>query len=343
MNIYAFLATQPKYRIFLVGLVVTILIGYLDYLTGPELAFSLFYLIPVIFVAWYVRFGAGLTIDFLAGLAWLSSDVLINIQTNHFITRPLIPYWNAVVGLLSFLVVTWIIVRLKRALEEQQQTIQFVVHDLRAPLTGVITGLQTLQSIVDNTLAPDGKELIDIALSSGTQMNGLINTLLDTSRLENHRWPLQMQQVEVQKLIHLGLSPLALWARDREVALVDAAKAGLTVYADTELASRVLMNLTNNALKYSPKGASITVDAQPTDGQVLFSVADQGPGIPEEWRKRIFERYVQIQARQAGVPVGTGLGLTFVRLAVEAQGGRIWIESTVGQGTTVYFTLPAGG
>jgi two-component system sensor histidine kinase VicK len=104
--------------------------------------------------------------------------------------------------------------------------------------------------------------------------------------------------------------------------------------------TRVLVNLLSNALKYTPSGKTITVSAKVTDEGVHFAVTDEGPGIPKEYLHRIFDRFVQVEARKAGAPVGTGLGLTFCKLAVEAHGGRIWLESEVGKGTTVHFLLP---
>jgi signal transduction histidine kinase len=110
--------------------------------------------------------------------------------------------------------------------------------------------------------------------------------------------------------------------------------------ADRWVLIRILVNLLSNALKYTPSGGTITLTVAMDDGWVHFSVKDQGPGIPKEYLERIFDRFVQVEARKAGAAVGTGLGLTFCKLAVEAHGGRIWLESEVGNGTTVHFVMP---
>jgi signal transduction histidine kinase len=102
---------------------------------------------------------------------------------------------------------------------------------------------------------------------------------------------------------------------------------------------RVLGNLVNNAIKYSPRYGQVSVVAGQQEGNILFSVSDQGPGIPPEYQWRIFDKFARVQ--YAGAPTGVGLGLAFCRLAVEAHAGRIWVESTPGQGSTFHFTLPS--
>jgi len=105
----------------------------------------------------------------------------------------------------------------------------------------------------------------------------------------------------------------------------------------------VLTNLVDNALKFTPARGKVTVMAERAPGEEGFircAVRDTGPGIPPEYRERIFDRFVQVQDARTGRRRGTGLGLTFCRLVVEAHGGRIWVESEEGQGSTFYFTLP---
>ena len=113
------------------------------------------------------------------------------------------------------------------------------------------------------------------------------------------------------------------------------------ILADADLVVRVLVNLLGNALKYSPVGGTVHVSAAAYPGdKVALHIRDEGMGIAPEWVDKVFGKFSQVEARKAGAAIGSGLGLTFCRLAVEAQGGRIWLESTVGQGTTVIFTLP---
>ena len=110
--------------------------------------------------------------------------------------------------------------------------------------------------------------------------------------------------------------------------------------ADDDKLRRILVNLLGNALKFTPRGGTITLEAKP-DGECLrFGVRDTGEGIPKEAFERIFEKFGQVETRKSGRKMSTGLGLTFCRLATEAHGGSIWVESEVGVGSTFYFTIP---
>jgi signal transduction histidine kinase len=118
-----------------------------------------------------------------------------------------------------------------------------------------------------------------------------------------------------------------------------------TVYADPMMTVRVLVNLLSNAIKFSKPGSVVTVRAAPAEAdKIAFSVIDQGQGIPQAWAGKVFDKFVnKADTRKVMGSVGSGLGLAFCRLAVEAQGGRIWLESEEGKGTTVTFTLPQSG
>jgi two-component system, sensor histidine kinase and response regulator len=115
-----------------------------------------------------------------------------------------------------------------------------------------------------------------------------------------------------------------------------------TLYADEEKLLRTLVNLLGNAIKFTPAGGAVTLSARPSDTErvLLLSVTDTGEGIPAEAFARIFEKFGQVESRQAGRRMSTGLGLTFCKMVVEAHGGRIWVESELGQGSTFSFTVP---
>jgi len=161
-------------------------------------------------------------------------------------------------------------------------------------------------------------------------------------RLESGLMPLQISEVNVKELVDLSLEQVALQAEQNQLTLATELNTDIErICADRELTVRVLVNLLGNAIKFSPASSVITVSVASTEANMLaFSVADQGPGIPKQWVRKAFDKFAQIEARQAGAAVGSGLGLTFCQLAVEAQGGRISLKSDSGQGTTVTFTLP---
>jgi signal transduction histidine kinase len=134
------------------------------------------------------------------------------------------------------------------------------------------------------------------------------------------------------------IQPLAL---SRGQTLAVRTERGLPpIMADGDMILRVLTNLMDNAVKFNAKNGCVTLEVRRVGAEILFSVADTGPGIPPESRQRVFDRFARLESAE-GVK-GTGLGLAFCKLAVEAHHGRIWVESEVGQGATFYFVLPVG-
>jgi signal transduction histidine kinase len=224
----------------------------------------------------------------------------------------------------------------------QEELGQFIVHDLRAPLFGVMAGLETLQQIGPEKLTSDHEEVLELCLRSCDQMVTLVNSLLDLSRLEKGLMPLQLSQVSVKELVESSLKQVTLWAGQKHVTLESHLESRVgTVYADLELTMRVVVNLLSNAIKFSQPGSVVSIRVAPDEGNVaVFSVIDQGHGIPKELADKLFNKYTQLEARTSGGMPGSGLGLAFCGLAVEAQGGHIWAKSEMGKGTSVSFTLP---
>jgi signal transduction histidine kinase len=188
----------------------------------------------------------------------------------------------------------------------------------------------------------DQKDVVDTCIMSCNWTLTLINSLLDLARLESGQMPLQLCEVNIENLIESSLKQVTVWAEQKRVTLTSYLNRGVeTVYTDPEVAMRILVNLLSNAIKFSQSESVVAVYVAPSNANmVAFSVTDQGPGILKEWVDKVFDKFVQVKARKAGSAVGSGLGLTFCRLAVEAQGGRIWLDSEIDKGTTVTFTLP---
>jgi GAF domain-containing protein/signal transduction histidine kinase len=222
-----------------------------------------------------------------------------------------------------------------------------MVHDLRSPLTAVLSGLEMIKELViDENSDPLATHAVEVAGRSCESMLTMVNTLLDISRLESGRMPLEHAPAPFAPLARravLHLSPLA--AEHGVIVRTELPPDLPLVEIDNEKIGRVLINFLDNALKFTPRGEQVIIRAThrntEAENVLLCSVSDVGPGIPEEYHEKIFDRFAQVHDR-AALPGqrGTGLGLAFCKLAIEAHGGRIWVASEPGKGSTFYFTLP---
>ncbi len=215
-----------------------------------------------------------------------------------------------------------------------------VVHDLRNPLNTINTALYMAAS----PLAPAEiqQKMLGSAQLSAKKMLGLVNSILNVSRLESGQMPLELGLAHLSTLTAEMIELLMPLAQEKSISLQSQVSDSLPpVRVDLEIIGRVLQNLVGNALKFTPPGGTIEVTAcqektPPESNQVTIMVSNSGPGIPSAIQNRLFQKFVT--GRQEGA--GSGLGLAFCRLAVEAHGGRIWVESAPDQLTRFYFTLP---
>lgn len=237
-------------------------------------------------------------------------------------------------------------VRLEEAREEFSR---MLIHDLRGPLTAMTTSLAVLNTIIP-TDAPY-RDVVEMTTDSSRRsirkLLSRVNALLDVARMESGQMHLETQPTELASLIDevcIELSPLA---HELNVKLESSLPENLPPLAvDADKVERLLQNLLDNALKFSPLDGRVLVQAHQfgsdgiPPGFVRIDVIDQGPGVPDEYKMRLFERFAQISGQKGRRP-GMGLGLTFCRLVAEAHGGRIWIEDNPAGGSVFAFTLPA--
>jgi signal transduction histidine kinase len=211
-----------------------------------------------------------------------------------------------------------------------------VSHDLRNPLNNVRICAQMLGKVPgDPEKVSEVAERIDRATD---RMAQLISDLLDAAKIEGGRLQTERRPEPVGELVESAVEGSRAIAAEKSIQIrVASFPASLTALCDRHLVLRVFSNLLGNAIKFSPTGAAIDVRAKELGGEILFSVKDNGPGISPEHLPHAFDRYWQ----QTSDSRGTGLGLYIAKGIVEAHGGRIWIDSVVGQGTEVQFTLPS--
>jgi signal transduction histidine kinase len=165
---------------------------------------------------------------------------------------------------------------------------------------------------------------------------------LKLSRIEAGRLELEIRQIRVEELVNSCVETARLNAKARGLEIhVDLEKNAPAVRGDSAQLGEVLQNLLDNAVQYTPSGGQIAVKARSNGHDVVFTVADTGIGIPESDLERIFERFYRVDAARSREAGGTGLGLAIARHIVEAHGGRIWVESAIGQGSRFHFSIPS--
>lgn len=216
-----------------------------------------------------------------------------------------------------------------------------IVHDMRTPLTSLLTGLYTLELLGD--LNDGQRDLWQNAVSGGESLLAMINDLLDISKMESGTLSLEVAEVAVSGILEQVVRQVDPLVRDKGLTLETSAAPDLPLLpADQDKLRRTLVNLLGNAIKFTPRGGSVRVRACrcPEEAGVLFSVVDTGEGIPRNAFEKIFEKFGQVETRKGGRLRSTGLGLTFCKMAVEAHGGRIWVESELGRGSTFTFVIP---
>jgi signal transduction histidine kinase len=210
-----------------------------------------------------------------------------------------------------------------------------IVHDLRTPLTAVIVGVEMLQKL--GALNETQRELMTLAAGGGKTLLGMVNDLLDVEKLESGRAQLQYVELSAAALVAGALEQVSPLAQEGDTTLVTEIASGLPHFpGDANKLSRTLVNLIANAIKFTRAG-TVTITASEDGAEnIRFAIRDSGTGIPPEAFERIFEKFGQLDSRK----VGTGLGLAFCKLAVEAHGGRIKVESAPGAGSTFSFSIP---
>lgn len=260
----------------------------------------------------------------------------------RFLERTDVPVRGQSGEVLGWLMVFVDVTEERELTQAREDLYNMIIHDLRSPLTAINATLKLV-----NNLSPDDsagqmiRQATDTAGRAVRKLLNLVNSLLDISKMEAGSITLQCEASSAGEIADGVLKELGPLAKDMEVELINDIPADLPFMdVDEEKIERVLLNLVDNAIKFTPSRGRVRLHALPHDERMVrVQVIDNGPGIPDEYKDRLFDRYVQIEG-QVGRRRGTGLGLAFCRLAVEAHGGRIWVEDNPGGGSIFNMTLP---
>jgi signal transduction histidine kinase len=261
----------------------------------------------------------------------------------------------------------------------KDEFISVVSHELRTPLTSIHGALNLLSSGLVNTQSDKGRRVIEIAAESAERLVRLVNDILELERLESGKISLSKQTCNAAELIEKATDMMQVMGSRAGISLSVSSQA-IQLTVDPDRIIQVLTNLIGNAIKFSARESTVWLSVELGSGDwglgagnsvseretiqgerenscfpiaqspspqspipnptVLFTVKDQGRGIPTDKIESIFERFHQVDASDSRKKGGTGLGLAICRSIVQQHGGRIWVESTLGEGSTFYFTLP---
>jgi signal transduction histidine kinase len=214
-----------------------------------------------------------------------------------------------------------------------------IYHDLRSPLANIVSSLDVLYGMVPEDDKETVLTILKIAENSTDRIQRLVSSLLDVNRLESGQPVVNHKVVETLPLIERAIADVDPVAHGRRQSISSDLPVELpSIWVDEDMARRVLINLMENAVKFTPPEGKLEVGARHEEGWVRIWVKDNGPGIPAANQERIFDKFTRLQGtnKQSGL----GIGLAFCRLAVLGHGGRIWVESEPGKGSTFHFTFP---
>jgi signal transduction histidine kinase len=216
-------------------------------------------------------------------------------------------------------------------------------HELRTPLNAIIGFTQVLQQKLFGDVNEKQEEYLEDVNSSADHLLALINDILDLSKVEAGQVELEVERFSLRDALERGMVMIRERATKNGVALeLELDPQVDLVEGDERRIRQVVFNLLSNAVKFTPQGGRVDVSALQENGEVMVAVTDTGPGIAPEDQGRIFEEFQQARDTNGERPEGTGLGLALSRSLVELHGGRIWVESAPGKGSTFSFTIPVG-
>jgi two-component system sensor histidine kinase GlrK len=227
--------------------------------------------------------------------------------------------------------------RLKEVDRIKTDFFAMISHELKTPLTTIKEGTNLLLEGAGGEITGKQSRLLTILATESQRLTGLVNSILDLSKMESGMMIYTFEQRRIAPLIDQAVSEIAPYAEAKKVRMEKQVAADLSTYRmDGERILDVLRNLLGNAVKFSPEGGRVAIDANPLEGGLKVSISDSGPGIPKDRLTLIFEKYQSSDHKK-----GTGLGLAIVKHIMAAHGGKVWVESDPGKGSTFTFVLPS--
>jgi two-component system phosphate regulon sensor histidine kinase PhoR len=229
---------------------------------------------------------------------------------------------------------------LKRAEQMRKDLVANVSHELRTPLTSIKGYAETLcDDGIENV--PQAQSFAQIILKHANRLSALVQDLLSLTQLESQKTPISKDEIDFRKVVDAAVLVLKPSAEAKNLNIEARSVSEKTmIWADKDQIAQALINLLDNAVKYTPEGGSITVSAKNVEQEVHVTIADTGIGIPREHLNRIFERFYRVDKNRSRELGGTGLGLSIVKHIIQSHGGRVWVHSELDGGSAFSFSLP---
>jgi signal transduction histidine kinase len=365
-SVIEYLSRQSKPFLLIWGFIIIIFIGAVDYKTGQEISFSIFYLLPISLGVWFANRNSGAFMSVLSSV----TEFVANFLAGRTYSHPLIYFWNSLMLLCFFLISVFILSNLKieyerrikligelrdsleelnRTKEELEQKSQdlarsnveleqfgsAVSHDLKEPLLAITINLTLLKKRYEGKLGSETDTFIIETIDEAKQMQTLISDMLSYSRVGASAKPFVL--TDCTAILNRLLANLRLPLEQSGVMVTHDPLP--EVMADPIQLNQLLQNLISNAIKFhGEEKPYIHISAERKEKEWVFSVSDNGIGIPAEYSEKIFEMFQRLHNKKE-YP-GTGIGLATCKKIVERHGGHIWVESNPGRGSTFYFTIP---
>ena len=231
----------------------------------------------------------------------------------------------------------------RKAIEQMKsEFVSVASHEMRTPLTSIHGVLKLMATGHLGQFSDRGQEMIQIAVRNTDRLVRLINDVLDLERMESGREIIEKEKATSTDLINQAVNIIQEMAQQHQIMIETESNEStdIDLWVDCDRILQTLTNLLSNAIKFSPSGSKVWIKVEKQEKDVLFTIKDQGRGIPQDKLETIFERFQQVDATDSRKKGGTGLGLAICRHIVEQHGGRIWAKSTLGKGSSFFFTLP---
>ena len=340
MKLTEILVRQPKALLTVAGFILVLLIGVLDYIASPYFTTLLLFLVPIIFATWYVGRLAGVLLSISSALIWFLNEVALRHQFVHI----LVPVWSLVERIGIFFTVIYIVVRLKNEAEtsrrldrERKDMLSMFAHDMKNPLMIINGFLSRLLAGKAGPVTEKQMEYMKPMRDELLRLERYVMDFLELSKFESATYKPAPTVFNIVAALKMRIEMERIMAEKNSINIRFEISEDdvLMVSADAVQIDRVIANLIDNAIKFTAPGGTVTVRLLERGNDVIVQVTDTGIGIREEHIPHLFDAFYRVSRDTKG----SGLGLSIAKGIVEANGGKIWVESMLGRGSTFSFTL----